>query len=127
MSVRRREKDSRMVPAGRGSRIETAIFDLGGVLLHRYPERAARRFSKLNGLAIEENMEIMDAHPDYMKGEVTPTEFARKYISSMNLNISDKELHTIYTNIFSLNAFSENGIMKSAEGNIFSMKIAFLC
>ena len=84
-------------------RITTLIFDLGQVLVHNNPEWAAKKFSKLNGLSISENMKIMAPHIDYMKGEVSPSEFANKYINLMNLNISEKEFHAIYTDIFSLN------------------------
>lgn len=84
-------------------RIVALIFDLGEVLVHNHPEWAARRFSKLNGISVENNMKIMENHIDYMKGEVTTSEFARRWISSLKLNISEQEFHRIYTDIFSLN------------------------
>jgi HAD superfamily hydrolase (TIGR01509 family) len=81
----------------------TLIFDLGQVLVHNHPEWAAEKFSRLNGLDISENMKVMGDHIDYMKGEVTPSEFASKHIKSMKLNISEQEFHAIHSDIFSLN------------------------
>jgi len=68
--------------------IITLICDLGNVLVHNHPEWAAKKFSKLNGLPLSKNMEIMSCHTDYMKGEITPTQFYNKIKKQMNLSLS---------------------------------------
>ena len=99
----------------------TLIFDLGRVLVHHYPERAAKKFSKLNGLSISKNMKIMGDHPDYMRGDITSSEFASKYINLMNLGISEERFHAIYSNIFSLNSPLFNFLKKIKEKVILVM------
>ncbi len=84
-------------------KITTLILDLGNVLIHNHPEWAAKKFAKLNGRSLVENLKIMENNVLYMKGKITPSEFAQRYINSMNLNISEKRFHEIYVDIFSLN------------------------
>jgi len=83
--------------------ISTIFFDLGNVLIHCFQEQAAKKFSEINKLPVEENMEIMGDNPDYMMGKITPSEYAQKYIREKGLSISEEEFHKIYTNVFSLN------------------------
>ncbi|MBI5884629.1 HAD family phosphatase [archaeon] len=71
--------------------------------MHNHPEWAAKKFSKLNGLSVKKNLKIRQDDPEYMGGKITPSEFAGKYIKSMNLKVTEKEFHAIYTSIFSLN------------------------
>ena len=83
--------------------ITTLIFDLGNVLVFHHFEWALAKFSKLNGRSLAENMAIMQDDIDYMRGRVSPSEFAEKHLSLMNLHISEEEFHRIYTDVFSLN------------------------
>lgn len=83
--------------------ITTLMFDLGDVLILRHPERALEKFSKLNGRSLVGNTAVMQDDIDYMRGRISPSEFAEKHLGLMNLPISEEEFHRIYTDIFSLN------------------------
>lgn len=83
-------------------KIKTLIFDLGEVLIYEHPKWGAKKFSEINGLSVSENMKIMKDDLEYMKGNITPSGFASKYMKSMNLDISEEEFHTIYSDVFTL-------------------------
>ncbi len=83
--------------------IKAIISDFGNVLAVSHKDRAAKKFSKLNGLSVKENMKIMKDDAAYMKGNITPYNFAKKHIKHFNLNINEKEFYNIYVDIFTLN------------------------
>ncbi len=84
-------------------KISTLLIDLGNVLVMNHFEWAAKKFSEFNGLSLTENMEIMADHIDYMEGRISPSQFAQRYIKLKNLNITEREFHNIYGDIFTLN------------------------
>ena len=85
-------------------RLNGLIFDLGNVLIHNHPERAAEKFSRCNGRSTEDNIRIMGDHPDYMCGKITPQEFARQSFQEFGITgMSEEQFHAIYVDIFDLN------------------------
>jgi putative hydrolase of the HAD superfamily len=83
--------------------ISTIIFDLGNVLVFGNYEKAGKRFSELNGRPLEENMEIMASHNEYMKGRVSSQDFAKRYMKKLSIPVSEQEFFRIYCDVFSLN------------------------
>ncbi len=98
-------------------KMKNVFLDIGNVLVINHPEWAAKKFSKINRLSVEDNMEIMGDHDDYMKGEITPAEFAQKFIQLKKLNISEQEFYKIYVDIYTLNEPLFN-VLKDLKGKV---------
>lgn len=84
------------------TKIKAVLSDLGNVLVKNHPERAAKRFCRFNGLSLQENLEIRAENIEYMRSNMTPSEFARYHIKNKSLTLNEGEFHAIYADVFSL-------------------------
>jgi len=65
--------------------IKTIFFDIGGVLLHIYPERTIKQLSEVTNLTEKEieNAFPEEAHHQYERGEISGTEFFKAVKQSL--------------------------------------------